>query len=145
MLTKLSEPLNLPNIIMPGELLIQKALSRINSKIPNFFSKIKEVRVSPGMGGYAYVTNKPEDTGIIFLDFNRIKSEMESKMSGSPQEQTEEAVIRALYEAVGHEEGHISNEMEGGELPAEQRASEVVRLVESCNTFLKLVKKCFEE
>jgi len=143
--------LNLPNIVMPGEPLIQKALSRINSSVPGFFGKVKEIRIAPGMGGYAYVTNKPEDSGIIFIDFNRIKTELGGVMSGHSPEEIEEAVIKALYSTVGHEEGHIKDEMKGGELPAENRAREIEKMVDqkyqkaaslysACNIFMKLAE-----
>ena len=136
-----NETLNLPQIIMRGEITIRKAVSRLNSKIPGIFQQnnVKEIRISPGMGGYAYVTNAPDKAGIIFLDFNRIKSEISSKY-GTNQEALEEAIISALEEAIAHEAGHLAAHLEGGEFPAEEKAREAMRLLSSCDLYNRLCK-----
>jgi len=138
-----TEILNLPQMILPGEATIRKAVSRINNKNPGFFKDIKEVRISPGLGGYAYVTNKPEDLGVIFLDFNRIKAEAGTKY-GTNKEALEDAIIHALEEAVAHEVGHIEAHLEGGEFPAEQKARDVMRMLSSCNLFELLCKANYD-
>ena len=135
-----SEILNLPQIIMPGEMPLKKAVSRINKKMPGFFKDIKEIRIVPCNGAYAYVTNATESAGIIFLDYNRIKSEMSTK-AGSNQEALEEAIISAVEEALSHEVGHIKADYEGGEFPAEQEARNMMNLLNTCVNFNLTIKK----
>jgi YHS domain-containing protein len=66
---------------------------------------------------------------------------MKSRMTGNYPEALTEAISKANYEVVAHEQGHIQDEMKGGELPAEQRAREVVNLIGNlCDKFYKLVK-----
>ncbi len=126
---------------MPGEMAIRKAISNINSKFPGFFDGVKEIRIAPGMSGYGYVTNKKEDEGVIFVDFNRIKSELTSKFSNQ-EEALEEALVNALAETIAHEKGHIEKNLEGGEFPAEQRAREVMnRLSFLVDVFYKTAQK----
>jgi hypothetical protein len=134
--------LNLPNVIMPGETAIRRAISNINNKFPGFFDGVKEIRIAPGMSGYGYVTNKKEDEGIIFVDFNRIKSELSSNFGNQNEEALEEALVSALSETIAHEKGHIEKNLEGGEFPAEQRAREVMnRLSFLVEVFYKKARK----
>lgn len=139
-LIKLAQAMNLPNIIMPGEPSIQKAVSKIKTHFPNFFDKIKEIRIAPGGAGYAYVTNDPNEAGVIFLDLNKIKTKLKTDLGQASQEQMDEAVVNALYETIAHEQGHIEDDLKGGELPAEQRATEIMNVVNACNVFYKLTK-----
>lgn len=137
-LIKVAQTMNLPNIVMPGEPSIQKAVSKIRTHFPNFFDKIKEIRIAPGGAGYAYVTNDPSEAGVIFLDLNKIKTKLKSDIGQASQEQIDEAVVSALYEVIAHEQGHIEDELKGGELPAEQRAREVMNVVNACEVLYKL-------
>lgn len=137
----MDEFMNIPNIIMPGETLIRKAVSRLNNKNPGFFKNVKEIRVAPGGSGYAYVTNKPDSLGVIFLDFNRIKTEISSRMINQPKEALNEQIITSLAETIAHEVGHLDAKLEGGEFPAEQKARDVMRVMTACKVFNQLVKK----
>jgi len=136
---KLADAMNIPNIIMPGEPSLQKAVSKIKNKFPGFFDKIKEIRIVPGGSGYAYVTNRPEDAGVIFLDLNKIESKLKSEIGSAEQGQIDDAIVKALYEVIAHEEGHIADDLKGGELPAEQRAKEVVNVIEACDLLYKVI------
>lgn len=140
-LLKIADSMNIPNIIMPGEPTLQKAVSRIKNKFPNFFDKIKEIRIAPGGAGFAYVTNAPKDSGVIFLNLNKIKNKLKSDIGEATQEQIDEAVINALTEVISHEQGHLEDELKGGELPAEQRAREVMNVVNAYNYINYLLKK----
>jgi hypothetical protein len=131
---------NLPNIILPGEPTIQRAVSRIKSNFPNFFDKIKEIRIAPGGSGYAYVTNTPKDMGIIFLDLNKIKTKLKGELGSASQEEIDKAIENALLEVISHEQGHIEDELKGGELPAEQRARDVVNVINACSLLYELTK-----
>lgn len=135
------EVLSLPNIIMPGEDSIRKAVSRINRKFPGFFSKIKEIRIAPGGTGYAYVTNKEGDEGIVFVDLPKIKSSVTSKMGNMSQEEIQEAIIHAVSESIAHEGGHIESNLEGGEYPAEEKARSVMHVLDACEKFYAFTKK----
>lgn len=131
--------MNLPNIIMPGEPSIQKAVSKIKTHFPNFFDKIKEIRISPGGSGYAYVTNDPKETGVIFLDLNKIKTKLKTDIGQASQEEIDEAIVKVLMEVISHEQGHLEDELKGGEFPAEQKARDVMNVINACEVFYKLV------
>lgn len=132
--------MNLPQIIMPGEEAIRKAVSRLNTKFPGFFSKVKEIRVAPGGVGYGFVNNK--EMGVIFLDLNRIKTTIEGRFIGASDEQKKEALISALAETISHEVGHIQDELQHGEFPAEEKARQTMRqLNTACQIYEELAVK----
>ena len=132
---------NLPQIIMPGEAVIQKAVSRLNNKFPGIFKNVKEIRVSPESNAIAHVTNDPKLPGVIFLDFYKIKSQV-SNYSNKPGEAQENAIINAIAETISHEIGHLDSKLEGGEAPAEQKARETMQqLLAACDVFAKYAKR----
>lgn len=136
-----TEIMNLPNIVMPGETSIRKAVSRLNNKFPGFFKNVKEIRVAVGGTGYGYVTNDPKSQGVIFLDFNKIKSNITNMAANQPLEATNEALISAIEEVLSHEVGHLDAKLEGGEYPAEQKARESLKALNAaCDVFNRLTK-----
>ena len=132
---------NLPQILMPGEIIVRKAVSKLNNEFPGIFKNVKEIRVSSEGANVAHVTNDPKFPGVIFLDFYKIKSQISSRIN-QPGEAQEDALINAIAETLAHEIGHLDSNFQGNEFPAEQKARQTMQqLLGMCKLFVKYAKR----
>lgn len=127
--------------IEPVESDIQKAVELLKKVNPNYFVGVRKIVVDTG-AGYGHVSaGGGADPAVIHINLSKIKSEIQSKLSGASKEQQEKELVRQIALTISHEKGHVSSYKPEsgfpGEGPAETEESSMMGKVDTYYNALK--------
>jgi len=128
--------LDSPNIIMPGEPTIQKAVQILQRMDPMYFKGVRRIDVVSS-ANYGHVESGPDkDPAVVNINLSRIAQE-----SGGPTAGPEATMAAAIV--IAHEVGHVrtfdaQQGFVGGEGPAEAEEGRVRQWIEQNMDSLQL-------
>jgi hypothetical protein len=128
--------------IEPGDTFIQKAVDMLKRVNPNYFVGVRKIEADMGEGLGHVASGPGQDPAVIHINLPRIRSELQAKLPGVPQEQFEKEFVRQIALTIAHEKGHVGSfkpegGFAGGESPAEQEASSIMPKIDSYYNTLK--------
>lgn len=129
--------------IEPMDSLIQKAVEMLKKINPNYFVGVRKIVVDNGSAAFGHVASGPgQDPAVIHINLSKIKSDLQSKMSGGSPQDLEKEVVKSIASTLSHERGHISsfkNEtgFQGGEAPAEAEENNMHSKIDNYYNSLK--------
>lgn len=116
--------------VEPADMLIQKAVDLLKKSNPGYFVGVRKIVVDNG-NAYGFVeSGQGKDPSVIHINLQKIKSEIQFKLSNLPKDQQEQEMIRQIAMTLAHEKGHINSYkpetgFAGGELPAEAESNKM--------------------
>jgi len=113
-----------PNVtVLPVESEIAEAVELIKNKQPgmsNFLDNVREIVVESISGKLGYVTNQEGKEDTIFIDYYRLKNDVNMQNPGLPPDELKKILVERIMNVLSHEKGHLAAGLDKGEGPAEQ-------------------------
>lgn len=128
--------------IEPGDTYIQKAVELLKRMNPNYFVGVRKIEADMGEGLGHVASGPGQDPTIIHINLPRIKSELQSKLSGATPDQFEKEFVRQIALTIAHEKGHVGSFKQesgfaGGESPAQSEESSMMGKLDTYYNTLK--------
>lgn len=120
---QLDPELSSPEIkIEPVDTYIQKAVDLLKKVNPSYFIGVRKIVADTGAGFGHVSSGGGQDPAVIHINLPKIKTELQSKLRGAPQDQFDKEFIRQIAITISHEKGHVVSFKPESGFPGEQPA-----------------------